>query len=186
VDTVSQFAAFVGHSRQAVSKAAKEGRLVRSVTRDERGRVVGIDRTIGLQEWNNANLPQAFGPREARLRVDRLAAVLAAPASGSTAGAPSLTIEGLDQVDQPGRTSVVVRFPLASFLAGATAAFREAGQEPTADALRDVVRSMSDGGWWLAMVAALNAAVDEQVPVESLPEMWVEEGRAAVAAWGSR
>lgn len=46
----------------------------------------------------------------------------------------------------------------------------------------DIDPGMGDAGWWLAVLAALNAAVDPKVPAEDLPAMWEASGRAAVAA----
>ena len=174
------FAALVGATKQAVSKAAKEGRLSASVTRDARGRVVEIDREIGLKEWANAKLPQDFGAAARRLRAMGLAY------RPNPDCAPALLMGGLDRLDQPGAPFLGVRIPLDAFLAGAAAELRAGGAEPTPVALRTVVDSMDLAAWWTAVLAALQAAVDPEIPGEALPAIWEAEGREAVKAAGER
>lgn len=174
----AEFARLIGASKQAVSKACASGRLSRSATRDERGRVVDIEPVEGRREWLNARVPQALEANEARGRVE--AAVRAGDRTGSGSNpAPSLVLGGVNPLE-PGRAFIGVRFPLGRFLAGAAAALRDSGKEASPDALRAVVEGFGEAGWWVAVTAALNAAFDPEVPAEQIPKMWEASGREAV------
>jgi hypothetical protein len=174
--TPADFARLIGVSKQAVSKACAAGRLSRSVTRDELGRVVGIEPEEGKREWLRAKAPQASEANEKRALVE--AAVRREAARGSNP-APSLVLGGVDPLE-PGRAFVGVRFPLGRFLTGAAGALRDSGREASPEALRAVVEGMGEEAWWVAVIAALNARLDPGVSAEQLLAMWESEGRAAV------
>lgn len=164
---IREFSRHIGVSHPAVLKACKTGRLRRSLTRDSNGRVTGIDPVLGVEEWKAKT---RLSPAERR-------APCAVPGSNP---APSLELGGVDPLE-PSRAFIGVRFPLGSFLAGAAAALRDSGKEASPAALRAVVEGMDEEGWWVAVTAALNAALDPDVPAEQLPAMWEAEGRDAVA-----
>lgn len=69
--SMSAFSKLVGVSVQAVSKAAKSGRLVRSVILDAEGKVKGIDPELGLEEWGE-NSPGIVSPKTKALNDEDL------------------------------------------------------------------------------------------------------------------
>jgi hypothetical protein len=69
--SMSAFSKLVGVSVQAVSKAAKSGRLVRSVILDAEGKVKGIDPDLGLEEWGE-NSPGIVSPKTKALNDEDL------------------------------------------------------------------------------------------------------------------
>ncbi len=168
----SEFAELIGVSGAAISKAAANGRLTaRSVRRDERGRIVDIDPVEGAREWK----------RKGRLSpAERDGTRSLSPAAAT---APQFELHGLDEVERAGAPSLVVRFRLDRFVAGAARALEEAGKASTPDLLRAVIESRDVAYWFETAIGALQSAVAvDELPDEALPLMWEATGREAVAA----
>jgi hypothetical protein len=174
---IREFARHIGVSHPAVLKACANGRLTeRSVRRDGRGRVVNIDPGEGAREWDR-NKGRLAAAEMNGTRPVHGSRVHQSPAAEA---APRLVFGGLDELELPGAPFVGIRFPLDRFLAGAARALREAGREPTPDALRAVVAAVDDAAWWVAAFGALSAATAAEIPAEDLGAMWEAEGREAV------
>jgi hypothetical protein len=168
---VREFARLVGVSHPAVLKGVANARLSRSVRRDARGRVVEIDRELGLREWEG---------NRTRLSPDVLSGKRSARRASPPASAPALVFGGLDALDRPGAAFVGVRIDLGPFLAGVAEALREQGREPTPDELRAVVSGCGDVEWWALVIDALNDSINPAVSVEDRAELWRLAGRDAV------
>ncbi len=167
---VREFARHIGVSHPAVSKACANGRLTeRSVRRDARGRVVDIDPVEGAREWEI----------KGRLSPDELNGTR--PLGGPKRPLPAAeTAPQFELHLDEGAPSLVVRFPLGRFVAGAARALQETGKEPTPEAIRAVFDATDVPFWWATAVGALHSAIDMKIRDKDLPLMWEASGREAV------
>ncbi|ACG73247.1 conserved hypothetical protein [Anaeromyxobacter sp. K] len=187
---LAEFAALVKASKQAVSKAAGPGgRLRRSVRRDERGRVVDIDRTVGLEEWRNAELPRHPAAVEARLQLEK------APPADDERPLPELPaadvqrlvarlLEVVATLQADEREIVAEALPDA--VAAAAGALQRAGYPPTiaqiAEALDLESGADGDGGSWIAG-SLMRAIGDEDAGHDTNRQKARRAARESIERW---
>jgi hypothetical protein len=166
---VSEFARQLGVSPQAIRKACASGRLSRSLTRDERGRVIAIDAKLGAEEWER---------RRTRLTPARTTPMR------DTAPVVARLLELVAELQADSREHVAEALPFV--VEAAADALRSSGRPSTAEAVAKALALDAglDGPALAIASALLDAVEDMDTGKNEIREVARRAGRAAVLAEG--
>ena len=140
-----------GGDESTCRRAVRDGRVPRGLVSAD-GKI--LDPEAADRAWEASTRSQ-YAPRSGRT------------APKAKAPGPVLVVD-LDAVS--------VRFPLVDFLAGAAAALREAGRQPTEEALRQVVEGVDAETWWTLCIDDVNGRIDPSIPLPELAAAWERAG----------
>lgn len=156
---VRAFARLIGKTHTAVLKACRSGRLKRSVTRDDQGRVTDIDPEIGRQEWERRSRvdPALYGPKP---KPAPPPASFGAVHQGAVERVAELIRELLAETAE-----VAARRFATAAVAGAADALRASGREATPEVLAEAL-DLAAGldGAALQLAVALAEVAGEEPP----------------------
>jgi hypothetical protein len=146
-----------GGDDKAVRVAVRDGRIPRElVTADGKIRDAEEADAAWLARTHEKYVPRS-GPTAPKQQASR----------------PSICVEA---------DAVVLRYPLAGFMAGAAAALRAAGRVRTSAALWEAVEAMEALDWWALMSEDVIGRTNADVSVDDLEAAWEQAGREAVGA----